>query len=75
MMKMRKKQEGTTESVEYDSLLHESFIAAAQNTIEKRMINLEESNKSEDLPNSEDDDDENSNAKKIPSKNLRRVSV
>ena len=50
-----KNEEDITESVEPDSLLHESFIEEAQNTIEKRMIDLEESNTNEDLPNSDDD--------------------
>ena len=56
-----KNEDDTTESVEPDSLLHESFIEEAQNTIEKRMIDLEESNTNEDLPNSEDDDEQNLN--------------
>ena len=57
-----KNEDDTIESVEPDSLLHESFIEEAKNTIEKRMIDLEESNTNEDLPNSEDDDEENLNA-------------
>ena len=57
-----KNEDDTIESVERDSLLHESFIEEAKNTIEKRMIDLEESNTNEDLPNSEDDDEENLNA-------------
>ena len=57
-----KNEDDTIESVEPDSLLHESFIEEAKNTTEKRMIDLEESNTNEDLPNSEDDDEENLNA-------------
>ena len=57
-----KNEDDTTESVEPDSLIHESFIEDAKNTIEKRMIDLKESNTNEDLPNSEDDDEENLNA-------------
>ena len=57
-----KTEDDTIESVEPDSLLHESFIEEAKNTIEKCMIDLEESNTNEDLPNSEDDDEENLNA-------------
>ena len=36
-----KNEDDTIESVEPDSLLHESFIEEAKNTIEKHMIDLE----------------------------------
>ena len=58
------------------SLLHESFIEEAQNTIEKRMIDLEESITNEDLPNSENDDEKNLNLQKIIiGKSLKNFSV
>ena len=54
-----KNEDDTTESAEPDSLLYELFIAEAQNTINIPMIHLEKSDTNEDLPNSEDDNDEN----------------
>ena len=58
------------------SLLHESFIEEAQNTIKKRMIDLEESITNEDLPNSENDDEKNLNLQKIIiGKSLKNFNV
>ena len=74
-----RKEDDTTESVEPDSLLHKSFIEEAQSTMEKCMIDLEESNTNEDLPNSEDDDEENVNTAnyhwKIFEKNFNVTSL